>query len=912
VVRAVCLALLASAGAIVTNLYTNVLKVWWATDPRLLTVAMAALVGLAVLAAVLTAPRAEPAGLSREDPVRVSVTVNLPLAPVAAAGQVVVGEVPREPVAFQPRGPLLAEVAGAVAGGGRAVLCALAGGRGVGKSQLAGAYARQRIADGCAVVAWVNAETDDQLLAGLAEVAGHLGVADPEGDSQRSAVRLREHLAGPEAVALLVFDNATNGDTVQRYAPVGARVEVVVTTTDHSFAALGRLVEVEVYERPESLAYLRERTGLDDEPGAGAVAEELGDSPLALTQAASVITARHLTYPAYLDLLAGQSVAELLTRREGEPYPRGTAEAILLSLDPAEHDDPTGHTSAMLGLLAVLSADGVPAALLHTYDKAGPDVGGVLERVTAASLATWAGAAGSGLIVMHRLVARIIRERAQTGDLLAVLGDAVRVVAAAIPDPDSAWATREDTRHLPDQITAIWTAGQPLWPTLPPTDPTLTHTLTARRASLVHLTRVADLTRAINHGTQTVTDHEQLLGADHPDTLISRNHLAFAYRKAGDLGRAIPLYEQTLTDSQRVLGADHPDTLNSRNHLATACESAGDLGRAIPLLEQNLTDRQRVLGADHPDTLGSRNNLAYAYESAGDLVRAIPLYEQTLTDYQRVLGDDHPNTLTSRTNLAGAYQAAGDLGRAIPLFEQTLTDSQRVLGADHPDTLISRNHLAGAYESAGDLGRAIPLYEQTLTDHQRVLGDDHPNTLTSRNNLAGAYQAAGDLGRAIPLLEQTLTDSRRVLGDDHPNTLTFRNHLASAYRVAGDLGRAIPLLEQILTDSRRVLGDDHPNTLSFRNHLAYAYQAAGDMARATPLLEQTLTDRQRVLGDDHPDTLISRNNLAGAYEVAGDLGRAIPLYEQTLTDCRRVLGDDHPLTKTVRANTEAARKNGRE
>src|SRR5208282_5321389 len=87
----------------------------------------------------------------------------------------------------------------------------------------------------------------------------------------------------------------------------------------------------------------------------------------------------------------------------------------------------------------------------------------------------------------------------------------------------------------------------------------------------------------------------------------------------GDLGRAIPLYEQTLADSVRVLGPDHPDTLGSRNNLAYAYQDAGDLGRAIPLYEQTLADRQRVLGADHPDTLGSGNNLAGAYQGAGDL-----------------------------------------------------------------------------------------------------------------------------------------------------------------------------------------------------------------------------------------------------------------------------------------------------
>ena len=61
-----------------------------------------------------------------------------------------------------------------------------------------------------------------------------------------------------------------------------------------------------------------------------------------------------------------------------------------------------------------------------------------------------------------------------------------------------------------------------------------------------------------------------MLGADHPDTLISRNNLAAAYANAGDLGRAIPLLEQTLADSVRVLGADHPQTKIVRGNLAAA------------------------------------------------------------------------------------------------------------------------------------------------------------------------------------------------------------------------------------------------------------------------------------------------------------------------------------------------------
>ena len=67
----------------------------------------------------------------------------------------------------------------------------------------------------------------------------------------------------------------------------------------------------------------------------------------------------------------------------------------------------------------------------------------------------------------------------------------------------------------------------------------------------------------------------RLLGDDHPQTLTSRNNLAYAYRSAGRLDQAIPLYEEVLADRVRLLGDDHPQTLTSRNNLAGAYKAAG-------------------------------------------------------------------------------------------------------------------------------------------------------------------------------------------------------------------------------------------------------------------------------------------------------------------------------------------------
>jgi hypothetical protein len=59
-------------------------------------------------------------------------------------------------------------------------------------------------------------------------------------------------------------------------------------------------------------------------------------------------------------------------------------------------------------------------------------------------------------------------------------------------------------------------------------------------------------------------------GADHLNTLVSRNNLALRPRVDGRLAEAIPPNEQTLADSERVLGEDHVTTITIRNGRASA------------------------------------------------------------------------------------------------------------------------------------------------------------------------------------------------------------------------------------------------------------------------------------------------------------------------------------------------------
>ncbi|MER7368074.1 tetratricopeptide repeat protein [Nonomuraea wenchangensis] len=853
-------------------------------------------------------------------------TIHHHYPPAPEPGQIVEGDIPQRPPGFQPREPLLrrlAELLGGPApehglqdaGGGAAVICAVAGTPGVGKTMLAASYAWACQHARWPVVAWIAAETTDQILTGLAALAERLGERRSDEDAAASARRAKDWLAATARPALLVFDNATDMNALRAWCPATGATRVVITTRNRAFARAYAPLDVEVFTSEQAEAFLRGRTRLDDPDGAAALAHELGHLPLALAQAATVIVRLRLDYAGYLELLRGFPVGDYLTAHDGDAYPAGTAEAILLSVTQVESALPFAHE--LLPVLAVLSPSGVPLQVLSALGDAGSEAGRapVRLREMLADLADTSLVAFSEdgtTVSMHRLIQRVLRDRAaRHGDLGTVLDQAVALLqdyAATLPDGARTWAARAAVEMLIEQSDALHRRV--------PADELPEELLVLRVWCGSSLHDLAELPRAVQLLEATLADCARVLGPDHPHTLACRTSLAHAYREAGDLGRAIPLYEATLADCERVLGADHRDTLLSRNNLSGAYHAAGDWRRALALLEATLPDLERVLGLNHPEVLAARDNLALGYQEAGNLSAAIRLFEAALAGREHELGPDHPSTLASRTGLAGARQAAGDLDRAIRLFEATMGDYERVLGPDHPDTLICRAGLANAYQAAGDLDQAVPLHERTLAERERVLGPDHPLALASRTYLANACQVAGDLDRAVPLLEAALDGFERVLGADHPDTLTCRSGLAIALEEAGDLKRAMLLLKAAVSDHERVLGPDHPSTLASRSTLADAYQKAGNLGRAIPLHEATLTDRERVLGPDHPDTLASRAYLANAYQEAGDLGRAVALYTTTVGDCERVLGSDHPTTRVVRRNlvvlaSEAAHRRAR-
>ncbi|MFJ3822314.1 FxSxx-COOH system tetratricopeptide repeat protein [Streptomyces nodosus] len=819
------------------------------------------------------------------------------------------GGVPRRNTRFTGRETLLNDayhlLQGAEPGAG---VLTLHGMSGVGKTQTAAEYV-YRFGSEYDVVWWVNAEKRVGYRRLLAELAPKLGLATGQEYGERlRAVRDSLRRGDPYARWLLVLDGADEPDQIWDLVPTGPG-HVLITSrnpewTEHN----SRLLEVPVYQRYESVAFIRRRAPRLTEAEAGQLAEALEDLPLLLDQTAGWLNDSDLSVDDYIGLLEGGIDQDVVKVSADFPLAFQTAWSILLN----KLRETVPESVDLLRLCTFFAPGFVPVRLLKEmpHDELPEQVAGLLNdpllwnkainqlrqysvvRLESHDTTADDPSATGESLYLHRMVHQIVGEDMPAEDREEFITVVRQALAAADPrrptDPDLWPAYAEIVPHLKyaDVLNS--------------TDPAIQRLVFN---CLRYMYFSGEYRAGIKLGERALATWRALLGEAHPRIWELTYHYANLLRAVGDYARTEAIERVAVDHLREERGPQDLEHLRASSGLAADLRGLGRYDEAFQVSQWTLAAYRELLGEQDSRTLNAQNNLGATLVLLGRYEEALESDRRTLEARRQLLRARHPWTLYSETSYAIDLRLLGRYGEAESVQTKNVREQLRVLGAKNPYTLKARHNLACCHYRSGDREQAGKLFADVLEQSERVLGETNPDTLRYAVSQSCFTREHGDIDQARELSEATIARYEVMLAEGHPFVAGARANHALILRGVGERDHAHVLVEQALTDMTAAVGPDHPWTLGCAVNASALRSLVGDPESAAELSGTTAARAAEVLGRTHPLTLSARIARAADLRSLRDGRQAEKLEQEALSDLAATLGPQHVHTISARARS---------
>lgn len=429
---------------------------------------------------------------------------------------------------------------------------------------------------------------------------------------------------------------------------------------------------------------------------------------------------------------------------------------------------------------------------------------------------------------------------------------------------------------------------------------------------------VVDLFRQIRRAKES-------MNAPESDLCTSIDDYGVALMLIGNYQAAEIEFSTAFRKRATFLGTNHPDTLISCQHLANVLHKSGRFNDALRFVEGAIRGSQMSQGDEHPQTqyiksLKARILLSKAVSSSdyNEVESLLTNAADVLTTH---LSDSHPLVLTCRSNIALVMLAQGRYDEALTMNRAVLAAREHGPWLDcerHPDILTSRHQIAECLRLKEGCHAAQNLSSQVLVDRTQIYtegtfesDDFHPEQLASLHLQALILAGLGQHSGALHKIDLVLIGRKRVLGESHPdylNSLTCRGEIIRG-QLPLEEGRE-EMLDTIdalhgkaLEGLTRVFGSQHHWTLQCLSYMAAAKRERGDAlsyTEAAGLYRHISRAYEGNMGDLHPETVRAKAYLAEVMHLLGNRPEeAKKVFREACAGLAKVFGSDAHATITA-------------
>jgi hypothetical protein len=786
------------------------------------------------------------------------------------------GRVPSRLPDFVGREGWLAALRQTLARDDRIGLIAIQGLPGVGKTQLAVEYA-SRYAHEYDLVWWVPCGDVDAAHSSMADLAVRARGADGAGEtSGRDYTELFDVLRRHQRFGrwLLIFDGAGEPEDVWEIIPP-LPGDVLVTTRSTRWEASGELLELDVFDRKESIEFLRRRMPKASQVVAHQLADGVGDLPLFLEHAAE----SRIAVDTYLARLNSDPLT-LLADHPAD-YHSTIGGVWQAATDQLRTDAPDAFD--LLCCLASFGTEPVPRDALerggflpdvsiHGLLRNSIRVAGAIGKLRRAGLLRVS--LGTRSLAMHRVtryVVRALAARSDSGDRFR--HDVHLLLAAAdprTPDDPTSWRSYEPLHGHAVESGAV-TCQQELV-----------------REFVVNLTRyltvAGDTRSAIASADEAITHWNKDAGESGAtgsgSCVMMRVAKVGALFVQGSWAEAFRLHEETLAEMRADLDRWSANIIELEGMTGARHRIAGNFAQAVAADRNALRAHVAEFGNDDPRTFSVVHSLIADLALGGAAVEASTAARELHRNCLAFYGDNsHPAVLAANGVLSRCQWLVGDYGEATGTAAE-VHNGYATLPEDH---MLDEHH---------------PWRLSHEIDYMVIRRDDNPT--------------AADLRVLADDARELYRRCWRARGADHPHTLAATVVLASVLRrIDGRGNEAVRLLEEAERRYQSAL-PNHPYVYACAAYLAVVRSQAANgspqpvAAQSVRVIKDMTGRLADSVGAVHPLSLTALSALANALARAGDFGAAVKRGQEVVAGFRDLLGPDHPLVLAAEANAEVS------
>ncbi|RFU30805.1 hypothetical protein B7463_g5540, partial [Scytalidium lignicola] len=678
---------------------------------------------------------------------------------------------------FVAREKELAEIHEKLRGDGSRHTVVLHGLGGMGKTQLAIAYAKKHKDDYSAIF-WLNTRDENSLKQSFAKVA-KLILREHSKARWLSGVDMEDFDAVVDAIKawlslpnntrwLIIYDNYDNAKLpgvidsttidICKFLPESYQGSVIITTR-LSRVNMGHLIRIEklenIHDSLEILSNSSKRKGLKNDPNAVQLARKLDGFPLALATAGAYLAQVAISVSHYLHLYK----ASWFKLQKASPPLASYEDRTLYSTWQLsfDHIKKRNQLSAkLLQFWAYFSNEDIWFELFQHSDQEDPEWIRELSQDEFSFHETVQVLNDHGLIEMNTSS----QERNESAGYS--IHGCVHSWSIHVLNPE--WDC--DLAKLALKFVALHVQGQ-----------NSVNWWLMQRRLLQHATR------CINSMQDGNIKDDGLEWALH--------NLGELFADQGKLYEAEKMHQRALQGRERTLGTNHNLTLNTVNSLGLIYADQGKLDEAEKMYRRALQGRERTLGPDHASTLNTVSNLGRLYTMQGKLDEAEKMHQRALQGKEKVLDCDHILTLGTINDLGLLYAGQGKLDEAKNMYQRALYGFERTLGPDHTSTLDTINNLGLLYADQDKLDEAETMYQRALQGYEKTL------TLENVTNYRPALNTVWNLGNLFAAQER-IEEAREMYSRAYSG---FENLLGTSSDQCQSLTHSIACLDQTFSES---------------------------------------------------------------------------------------------------------------